>query len=90
MDLHEFISDKNRCIDTTEGVYVTFGNNHYGYNIPLNKFTSLMWLHFIRRSIYNGDVALYVDGVIKRSMWNGDKKILDKNSKYTYWVEKYL
>lgn len=73
------------------GYVVKFGNAYYGYHIKDKEDLPIVWLYVIRRSQgqYPGDVALLKDGKCIRSLWNGERSIFDKTTRYPYTLNKY-
>ncbi len=69
---------------------VRFGNAYWGWGCNKDQLKKL-WAHCIRlsRSQYPGDVSLFYKGQLIRSMWNGEIKILNKEHRYPYTVNKY-
>jgi hypothetical protein len=93
MDDDEIIVIQNAYAmpDKYIGYAVKFGNAYYGYFTKNPNKVCKMWAMDIRQSQgkYPGDVTLFKNGKLIRGLNNGHTKILDKNTRYVYHVNKY-
>ena len=70
-------------VQNSIGVVALFGNQIYGEVPNINQSIQLFWLEQIRRSKYRaGDVSLYVNGKLVRTVLNGNERLLDKDVKF--------
>lgn len=72
------------------GYTVTFGNLTIGWHFNTNEFNKFLWRFLVKMSYgLNGDISLYYNGNIIRSVINAKEKILNKNIQYPIRYNKY-
>ena len=71
--------------------YVTFGNCNTVYHKTKKESLQSFWRKYVKlsHSIYWGDINLFYDGKLIRSVWNFNKNILNKNDRFTVQYNKY-
>jgi hypothetical protein len=80
-----------QTIDNIEGYAFVFGNLTCGYVLTDKALLQTCWskaIHMSQSHSY-GDVSLYYNGKLIRSMMNGNNRILDKQTLFKYKVTKY-
>lgn len=78
-------------IPKVSGHTITFSNNTSGYYISEKEHVAYIWSKAIRlaQTYKYGDVRLYYNGVLLRTIWNAQTRISERSQLFPYLCFKY-